>query len=426
LQIYQAVIAGQRRSSTLHEAPQDAGDRLNFSSPKFRLGLVLAAGFLIVLVGGGARFALGLTLKPIVDEFGWPRSDLGLAFALYFVVTAIATFWAGKVADRMSLRTLLAAGLVVSCISIGLMAWMSAPWHALVLYGVLFAIGNGAISTVPVGVMVTRAFSKSTGLANAAVLSGITVGQLVMMFGLTAVLAAIGWRSVFFWLGVLHFAFILVLVAIPDERASMARAAETPQPGMTLREAARTRQFWLLLAIFAICGLDDFFVTTHVVAFAQDRGVGAVVAGNLLALMGLTGTIGVIFAGWWGDRSGPMLPTAAAFGLRIVIFTVIALDQSPLSIAAFGLIFGVTFLVTAPLTVLFVRDAFGTRHLGAISGIITMVHQTFGGIGAYAGAWIFDTTGRYDFAFVIVLTATIIALVLTLCLDRKPRVLAAA
>src|SRR5438105_1152208 len=137
--------------------------------------MVLAAGFLVVLIGGGARFALGLTLKPIVDELGWLRSDLGVAFALYFVVTAIATFWAGMFADRMSLRTLLAAGLVISSVSIGLMAWMSAPWHALVLYGVLFAIGNGAISTVPVGVMVTRAFSKSTGLANAAVLSGITV-----------------------------------------------------------------------------------------------------------------------------------------------------------------------------------------------------------------------------------------------------------
>jgi cyanate permease len=97
-----------------------------------------------------------------------------------------------------------------------------------------------------------------------------------------------------------------------------------------------------------------------------------------------------------------------------------------LSIAAFGLLYGVTFLVTAPLTVLFVRDAFGTRHLGAISGVITLVHQTFGGIGAYAGAWIFDTTGRYDIAFVIMLVATVVALVLTLCVDTKPRAPAAA
>lgn len=389
------------------------------------MSLVLAAGFLVVLIGGGARFAIGLTFRPIVDELGWPRSDLGLAVALYFVVTAVCTYYAGRLADRMSLRMLLGAGLVVSGLAVGLMGAMSAPWHALVLYGVVFAVGNGAISTVPVGVMVTRAFSGRTGLANAFVLSGITVGQLVMIFALTAVLAAIGWRSVFFWLGVLHLVLMLVVMpVIPDERRTIAN--DTPQAGLSLREAARTRQFWLFIAIFAICGLDDFFVATHVVAFAQDRGVDAVLAGNLLALMGLTGTIGVIGAGWWGDRAGPVPPTVAAFALRIVMFALIAIDQSPLSIAVFSLLFGASFLVTAPLTVLFVRDAFGTRHLGAISGIITMVHQIMGGLGAWGGARIFDITGRYDIAFIIVLVATVIALVLTLCLERKPQVLAAA
>jgi hypothetical protein len=35
----------------------------------------------------------------------------------------------------------------------------------LVLYGVIFAIGNGAASVIPVGVMVTRTFPNRTGLA---------------------------------------------------------------------------------------------------------------------------------------------------------------------------------------------------------------------------------------------------------------------
>jgi predicted MFS family arabinose efflux permease len=384
--------------------------------------MVLVAGFLVVLIGGGARFALGLTLKPVVDELGWPRSDLGLAVALYFVITAFATFWAGRLADRMSLRLLLTGGLIVSGASITAMGWMSSPWHALLLYGVIFAIGNGATSVAPVGVMVTRAFPGRTGLANSVVLSGITVGQLLMIAALTAVLAAIGWRSVFFWLGALHLVLMVVIIPIiPDDRAAIARAAETPVLGMTLKQAMRTRQFWLLSVIFAICGLDDFFVSTHVVAFAQDSGMGTIVAGNLLALMGLTGTIGVILAGLWADRSNAVWPTAASFALRVIVFALIAVDQSPLSIAIFGLAFGVTFLVTAPLTVLFVRDAFGLRELGAISGILTMVHQIFGGIGAYAGAAIFDATGRYDIAFAIVLAATVVALVLVLCLDRAPR-----
>jgi len=190
---------------------------------------------------------------------------------------------------------------------------------------------------------------------------------------------------------------------------------------MSLHDAARTRQFWLLLAVYAICGLDDFFVTTHVVAFAQDRGLSALAAGHLLALMGLTGLAGVIASGWASDRLGPVWPTAAAFAARITVFGWIAIDQSSLSIALFALTFGATFLVTAPLTAVFVRESFGTRNLGALAGLITMVHQIFGGLGAYAGAAIHDATGGYDAAFVLMLVSAVVALALTLMLRRPVR-----
>ncbi len=58
---------------------------------------------------------------------------------------------------------------------------------------------------------------------------------------------------------------------------------------MTVPEAARTRGFWLLLLVYAPCGIQDFFVSVHVVAFALDEGVGALFARNLLAFMGLAG-----------------------------------------------------------------------------------------------------------------------------------------
>jgi len=100
-------------------------------------------------------------------------------------------------------------------------------------------------------------------------------------------------------------------------------------------------------------------------------------------------------------------------------------DQSEVSVAVFALVFGLTFLVTAPLTVVFVAQSFGTRHLGALTGLITMVHQFCGGIGAYAGAAIFDATHRYDEAFAIMLVASTAALVLTMLL-RRPKLSPAA
>jgi predicted MFS family arabinose efflux permease len=382
------------------------------------VALVIAVGFLVLFVSGGARFAIGLIFKPMVDELGWTRGELGLAVGLYLVVSAFATFIAGRLADRLDGRAILGAGTVLGGIGIGLMSLVAAPWHAMLLYGVVFAIGNGTASLTTVGVMVTRSAPRRAGLANAVVISGTSVGQLVMIAALAAVLVEIGWRAVFVWLAAAHLALLPLLVpALAGSKPLQGAAA--PRAGLSLGAASRTPRFWLLLAMYAICGLDDFFVATHVVAFAQDRGVDTFLAGNLLAAMGLTALIGVLAGGALSDRSGPVLATAIAFGARIAVFGLITLDQSPLSIAIFALVFGATFLVTAPLTVLFVRDSFGTRHLGALTGLITMVHQIFGGIGAYGGALVFDYSGSYDAAFIALLVASAIGLALALMLTTS-------
>src|SRR3954469_14793174 len=103
-------------------------------SRKTNTALILAAGFLLLFVSGGARFAIGLTLKPMVEEFGWGRSELGDAVGLFQIVSAICMFVSGRLIDRMSLRAVLQGGIAISALGIGLMSLVSAPWHALLLY----------------------------------------------------------------------------------------------------------------------------------------------------------------------------------------------------------------------------------------------------------------------------------------------------
>lgn len=378
---------------------------------------ILAAGFFILFIGGGARFIIGLTLRPMVEDLHWERGDLGLAVAVFQTVSAVCMFLAGRAADRMSLRLVLGCGLALSGTAISAMSLVSQPWHGIVFYGLLFAVGNGIGSTTVVGVMATRAVPGRAGLANAFISSGMSAGQLVMVGVMAALLADVGWRAEYLWVGAMHVLVLpFVALAVPGAAETPARSAR-PVDGLDLSQVVRTRPFWLLLGIYAICGFDDFFVSTHVVAFAQDVGLNAMLAGNLLAWMGITGLAGVMLAGWWGDRAGPIVPTLASFGARVLVFGLVLVDQSMTSVMIFALVFGATFLVTAPMTVLFVRSSFGTRNLGAITGLLTMVHHVCGGIGAYAGARVFDATGRYDMAFVAVFSASIIAIMLCLMFD---------
>ncbi len=381
---------------------------------------ILATGFLIMFVGSGARFAFGLTLKPMAEDFALGRGLLGSTVAIYYVVTAVFMFLAGRMIDRYEARTVLAWGLAISAAGIGLLGFASAPWHLLVLFGLVFGVGNGIASITPVSIMVTRLYPERAGAANGIISAGMSAGQLFMIAAMALVLVSVGWRSIYLWLGIAHLALMPLLLWIPrDRQPTIGAPAPVPLEGMSLGEAARTRRFWLLLVTYAICGLDDFFVSTHLVAFAQDKGLSTLFAGNLLALMGLMAMIGVLWSGIWCDKRGVLFPMLVCFVLRVAAFGLILLDQSSVSVLVFTLVFGLTFMMTAPLTVIAVRNAFGNRQLGTICGFAIMIHHAFGGLGAWIGGIAFDARGSYDIAFAIMLVSSVVATIATLALKRE-------
>lgn len=385
-------------------------------------GFVLSLAFVAMFVAGGARHGIGLVLKPMAESLDWDRTALGAVIAVFMACNAVTMVVVGRLADRHPPGLILAGGFLVSAIGVGAMTVVENAWQAFLLYGVVFAVGNGAVSITPVGVMLTRRFGAAAGRANAIAIAGMGLGQLAILSGLAAVLVDAGWRDVFFWLGAINLAVApVLLLGARRERAAAASAPPARAEGLSVRECARRRSFWALMIAYAICGCQDFFVSSHVVAFGLDQGMDALLAGNLLAFMGLAGLIGVLAAGAWSDRSGPVQPTMACFLIRIAIFGLVAITWHPIAIAVFALAYGVTFWVTAPLTVIFVRDLYGPKNLGLISGLVTMVHHMAGGVGALVGAMLFDRDGDYQAAFTLMLGMSVIAAIATLGITRRPR-----
>ena len=86
----------------------------------------------------------------------------------------------------------------------------------------------------------------------------------------------------------------------------------------------------------------------------------------------------------------------------------------------FGLLYGFTFLITAPLTVVFLGNIYGPARLGTLTGSVSMTHQIAGGLGALVGGWIYDLSGSYNQAFILMLALSLSATGLTLAV-REPR-----
>ena len=385
---------------------------------------ILATGFILLLYNGGSRFTMGLMLRPMADDLSWSRATLSLTVTLFMVVSAVVLPVIGRLVDRYRIRTVLLASVLLSSASVALMSAIQTPVQAVVLYGVLFALATAGTSIAPIGVMISRWFPEHLGLANSIAISGMGAGQLVIILLLTAQLESIGWRGAFLVLAGLGLLLVvpLALLSIPEPALPGAETSHEPlgraKSELKASDLLRDSKLWYLLVIYALCGFQDFFVATHVVAFARDQGMGAVASGNLFALMGLVGLAGVLMTGFVSDRFGPMLPTLICFAIRIALFGLMTVTTSVVAIIGFALVYGFTFWITAPLTIVFVRKYFGTAHLGMLTGIVAMVHHGAGGLGAYAGGIVYDVFGSYQVIFQMMLMVSFAGLLTTWQLSR--------
>ena len=389
---------------------------------------VLAAGFAVLFFSGGSRFAFGLMLRPMSEDLAVSRATLSLAVAAFMVVSAAAMPFVGRLVDRWSLRGTIAVAAVAGAAGLALMGQAQAPWQVFPVYGLVYALGNAGTSIAPVVVMVSGWFVNRRGIATSAAVAGNAIGQLVIVAALASALSAVGWRNAYTILAAANAVVLLPLALLVIRPAPPAVGAAVPSdacgesapPPLTLRQALASREYLLLAAIYAVCGFQDFLVVTHIVAFAQDQGLGDVLAGNLLAWMGVMGLLGILAAGLMADAFGAARPTAMCFVLRIAAFGLILPLQSAPAILAFGLLYGFTFLITAPLTVVFLGNIYGPHRLGTLTGTISMIHQIAGGLGALTGGWIYDLSGSYNAAFALMLALALAATGLTPAVREGP------
>lgn len=400
---------------------------------------VLAASFLILFLSSGARYTIGIAFKPLIAEFGWSRSAVSLAVFLNMAFYSLSVIATGKLYDRFGPKWVIILSTLFVSSGYMLMALSQTLWHFLFLYGVIAAVGLGG-TTVPIfAALMSKWFEKRRGLTISLALSGSCLGQFALVPLFTTLIADYGWRGSHFWIGVmmlvlnLGLTFLVIrgdpedLGVIPYGRkeksvnASSHGDAEESLPGkdLGLREAMRTSSFWLFVLFMFVCGSGDFLVTTHLIPMVTDYGIPAATAGNMLAWFGLLSLGGILVAGPASDLIGDRIPIALTFLLRVLAFLLVLRYQTMVSFYVFALVFGFTFLVTAPLTPTLVGRLYGFSHVGVLSGFITTLHHLGGGVAAWGGGVLFDLTGSYQAVLAISAVMAAIAVVSVMLIREK-------
>lgn len=363
--------------------------------------IIVSIGFTILFFNVGTRYTFGLLLKPISEDINVSRTNISLGFTIFMFVSAISMPIAGYLIDKYGPKKTLTFGSIIAIIGTWLTGYISNQWQIFLSFGVIYAFGHAITSIPTISTLINQWFDKNKGIANSITIAGNGTGQLLVTSSLSSILPHLSWRYCYFILSAIHTIIILPLiifgikskVTTHDKKVTKSKL-NTAIPGLLSYPSV------MLIIIYSICGFQDFFVATHIVSFATDNGISQNIAGQILAFMGLSGIIGVILSGILSDKFGPSKPTLLCFVIRIFIFLIPFIFKNDFSIISFALIYGFTFMVTAPLTLIFVNNIFGNNNIGKIMGTISMVHQITGGLGALFGAIIYDYTKSYNYALI--------------------------
>lgn len=139
------------------------------------------------------------------------------------------------------------------------------------------------------------------------------------------------------------------------------------------------------------------FIGIHLPGYLIDHGFNATTGTIFLALVGLFNIVGTYTAGWLGGKYSKPHLLMWLYGLRgLAIIAFLLLPLSTWTIYGFGVIMGLLWLSTVPLTNGIVANMFGVKYLTMLSGIVFFTHQVGSFLGGWLGGLNHDLTGNYN------------------------------
>lgn len=394
-----------RPAGPLIRAADDRPEGASPAAPRYAW-VIVAVVAVTMMIASGARFLFGVVLKPISEEYGWDRAQLTGAVMLGMIVLSICQPLVGILVDRVGPKRVLVTGLALLAVALIPFSFATQLWQIYLLYGVLTSLGLAAASPVLSTAIVGRWFQEKRGLAMSIATSGSAFGQLLIVPIAAWIMVQSSWQMTYRVLAVALLVIAMPLSAIflrdaPAAESDTSAEAQQPDEGLTLREAISHPAFWLLGFGFVVCGWTMAFPNTHFLAYADDMGMSVLHAANTVSVTAIFSVLGSVLLGIAADRYRLTSVLTLTYALRGLAFLLLLLLPAGNLLYVYGLVLGISWTATTPLTAAIAADRYGPKHLGLIFGsLFTFMNLGFG-IGALLDGVIYEASGGYTAALLI-------------------------
>ena len=384
-----------------------------------RAWAVAAVTFLVLLASAAFRSSYGLMLEPIEQDLGWTRAATSLAVSVNLIFYGLTAPFAAALMERIGVRRVAVGALVLIASGTGLTVFMTQPWQLVLLWGVVAGLGVGSTALVFGALITNRWFVKDRGLVMGLLGAAFSTGQLVFLPSLAHIIGDHGWRAASLIIcGMALLLVPLVILILRDRPADvglMPYGADEPVPETVptqgaarraltvLRDAARTKPFWLLAGTFFVCGwTTNGIVSTHFVPTGHDHGMAATTAATMLAVVGVFDIIGTIGSGWLTDRFDPRLLLGAYYLLRGVALAAVPVILGPSvqpSLLLVMMFMGLDWVATVPPTATLCRAFYGVERGAIVFGWVFASHMIGAAVAATASGILREAQGSYSMSW---------------------------
>ncbi|MGV1822366.1 MFS transporter [Agrobacterium tumefaciens] len=389
---------------------------------------VLGALWLIVLlVVAVPSVGTSVVNARMIADLNMDRVIFGMGFGIFVMMMGLQGPIVAVLVRKFGYRATVTIGcLVLLAGSLAMATIVHTGWQYAVAFGLMVGTGVCIAGMLPAQTVVTNWFLARRALAVSIVFSAVEVGGFFSPPALEKLIAMSdgNWRMA--WWVIAGSAVVAIIIAWTalNERHVEGVIAKNPtglpvrdrgkvfksSTHWTLKEAVRTRAYWLILVYMSIAGVAWVFLMAHGAVHLRDVGYSPAETANAVAIIIVASFVGNMTAGFLGDHISPSVIAAVSMGLVAVGFCMVVRPEGFAGIFLYALPAGIGYGASQVCLMALLGNYFGKESFSTILGSMMPVSTLCAAIGAGSAGAVFDQTGTYGWMFVIVTGLCVVAL----------------
>jgi MFS family permease len=393
--------------------------------------VVAGAGLRLFSQTGTLTYSLSVFLPTICEHFNWTRAAVSGAVSLRGMLMGILGPLAGIMIGKFGARKMLICTIITGAIGIAAMYTINEIWQVYLFYGVIVGAALGLGGTLGITTLVNNWFIRKRTIAMAIALIGGGLSGMVFPLIIVWLISKVDWRPTFPILGAIALLLGAVISGliirnkpedmdqVPDGTTAEAekgkeestapplKVYQTPVDWET-KQAMRQPTTWIIIFSSMASGFATAVLQTHQVAYLQDIGFSEVASASALGLITGLAIIGHLIVGALSSRMEVRHMAILCSVIRVVAVIILMNAATLPMVYLYSSLLGIAMGGTIVIRPSFIGAYYGRTNFAQISGWMMPFNLVSMALGPILAGFIYDTTGTYQIAFIIMLVLTVV------------------